>query len=352
MFETLGLEDWTPLGASLVVGAVIGLFFGVLAQRSRFCLRKGLVGDAGERSSALGLWLTALIVAIIGTQALSVLGFLDFSEHRFMVTDVAVPAIVFGGLIFGAGMVMARGCASRLTVLTGSGNLRALVTVMTFAIIAHATLKGALAPLRIWVSSFTVSLGDATSLTALPGGALVWTAVMVIALALIVVRAGIGSRNLGYGLAIGALVPLGWFATGALLFDEFDPITFESLAFTSSSSEALFWTVAGTAIAPGFGVGFFGGVILGSALASLASGEFKWDGFTGEVPTHRYLVGGSLMGVGGVLAGGCTVGAGLSGVSMLSLSALIALVSIIVGAFLTNALLARGLSNAHSVPAE
>lgn len=352
MFESLGLENWTPLSASLVAGAVIGTIFGILAQLSRFCLRRGLVGNGSERSSALGLWLTALLVAIAGTQALTIMGIVDFSEQRFLASSVAAPAIILGGLLFGAGMVLARGCASRLTVLTGTGNLRALVAVITFAVIAHATLKGAFAPLRVWLSSFTLDLGATTTLSALPGGPLLWAGLTIAALAAYIFRLNIGAKNLAYGAAIGALVPLGWFTTGALLFDEFDPITLESLAFTSASSETLFWTVAGTAIAPGFGVGFFAGVLSGSAIAALSSSEFKWEGFTQDVPTHRYLIGGSLMGLGGVLAGGCTVGAGLSGVSTLSFSAALALASIIAGALATKAALGAGQTIAHSIPAE
>ncbi len=352
MFESLGLENWTPQSASLVAGGLIGAIFGVLAQLSRFCLRRGLVETGHERRSALGLWLTALLVAIAGTQALSIAGLVDFSGHRFLASGVAAPAIILGGLLFGAGMVLARGCASRLTVLTGTGNLRALVAVITFAIIAHATLKGVFAPLRVWLSSFTFDLGATTTLTSLPGTPIIWAALAVAALGAYIFRLNIGVKNLAYGAAIGALVPLGWFTTGTLLLDEFDPITLESLAFTSASSETLFWTVAGTAIAPGFGVGFFGGVLLGSAIAALSSGEFKWEGFNQDLPTHRYLIGGSLMGIGGVLAGGCTVGAGLSGVSTLSFSAALALASIIAGALATKATLGAGHTIAHSVPAE
>jgi len=225
MFESLGLENWTPLSASLVVGALIGLAYGVLAQLSKFCLRRGLVGDDSERSSALGLWLTALLVAIVGTQALNLAGIVDFSAHRFLSSNVAAPAIILGGLLFGVGMVLARGCASRLTVLTGTGNLRALVAVITFAIIAHATLKGAFAPARVWLSSITVDLGATATLTALPGTPLIWISLAVACLVAFIFRLKIGAKNLAYGAAIGALVPLGWFATGALLFDEFDPIT-------------------------------------------------------------------------------------------------------------------------------
>ncbi len=352
MFESLGLENWTPLSASLVVGGALGLVFGILAQISRFCLRRGLVGTAAERSPALGLWLTALVTAILGTQALSFAGIVDFSEHRFFSSSIPAPAIILGGLMFGIGMVLARGCASRLTVLSGTGNLRALTTILVFAVVAHATLKGALAPARVWLSGLSVDLGAAVNLTALPGDALVWTALAVAGLAAIILRQSLTAKDIVFGVMIGALIPAGWFATGALLLDEFDPIALESLAFTSASSEALFWTVAGTAIVPGFGVGLFAGVLVGSLLSSLSRREFAWTGFSEDLPTHRYLIGGSLMGVGGVLAGGCTVGAGLSGVSMLSVSAILALVSIVTGALLANGFAGQRSSALASVPAE
>jgi len=137
---------------------------------------------------------------------------------------------------------------------------------------------------------------------------------------------------------IGALVPIGWLGTGHLLADEFDPIAMESLAFTSSASDALFWWVAGTAIKPGFGVGLFVGVLVGAALASFLTQTFEWTGFSEQTPTHRYLIGGAMMGIGGATAGGCTVGAGLSGVATLSTAALLTLVSIIAGALIVQSL--------------
>ena len=349
MFETLGLENWTPKEASVVVGLVLGLLFGIFAQRSKFCLRRGLVGDITERASALSTWLTALVVAILGTQGLSLLKLVDFSEHRFLTSEIPVAAIALGGLMFGAGMVLARGCASRLTVLGGSGNMRALVTILIFAAVAHATLKGVFAPVRVWISSLTTDLG---SFASLPGHGLIWGGIGAIALALFVRARSVVTSDLIYGALIGSLVPLGYLATGLVLFDEFDPITLESIAFTSAGSESLFWGIAGTAIEPGFGVGLLGGVLAGSAIAALTFKEFKWVGFTSDLPTSNYLLGGSLMGMGGVLAGGCTVGAGLSGVALLSVGAILALVSIIAGALLTQALRTNPRLNGAAIPAE
>lgn len=350
MLETIGLGDWTPKMASVLFGILIGAAFGVLAQGSKFCLRRSLVGDPAERASAAGVWAAAFGVAIAGTAALVAAGVLDFSENRFHATSVAGLAVLLGGGLFGAGMVLARGCASRLTVLAGSGNLRAISVLLVFAITAHATLKGALAPARIWLASLTIDFPGAASLSSLPGGLLIGTGVLVAAALIIIARSGVTPAQLTMGLLIGALIPLAWLVTSVVLADEFDPITQESLAFTSSASETLFWWVAGTAVAPGFGVGVLGGTLLGSLLAALASGEFAVSGFTAEKSTGSYLLGGALMGVGGVLAGGCTVGAGLSGISTLSISALLALTSITAGALLTHSLLSGMRDGAEMTP--
>lgn len=354
MFDSLGLEGWTPLQASLVLGLVVGVLFGALAQRSRFCLRRGLVGPAGERAGALSTWLVALAAAVAGTAALVASGTIDFSEHRFHGSGVPVAAILIGGALFGAGMVLTRGCASRLTVLAASGNLRAVTALTVFAIAGYATIKGILAPARVWLSSLTLDFGGPATLGAVLGDASL--AAGVVALALLAAAWHLGGRfkEFGYGIAIGALVPLAWFGTGYLLLDEFEPLSLEAIAFTQPFGDALFYTLAATAIEPSFGAALIAGTLVGSLLAALASGEFAVVGFDRSTPTGTYLAGGLMMGIGGVLAGGCTIGAGLSGVSTLSLSALLALTAIVGGALLANAVRDRrhGFSGSGLVPAE
>jgi uncharacterized membrane protein YedE/YeeE len=283
----------------------------------------------------LGVWLTALATALVGTQAAVATGFIGFDDHRFMNADLPWLAIVTGGLLFGAGMVLTRGCVSRLTVLTGSGNLRALTVLLIFAITAHATLKGILAPLRTSLGSVTLSLENA----ALPGPAFVWTAVIGLAALAIALRSGNRWSTLLMAALIGLLVPLAWVGTGYVLYDDFDPIAMESLSFTSPSADTLFWTIASTSIAANFGTGLIGGVLVGAAVAALIFGRFAWQSFSSPRETGRYATGAVLMGVGGVLAGGCTVGAGLSGVPTLSIAALLAIAAIAVGALGMNAAL-------------
>lgn len=337
MFESFGFENLTPQQASVWFALGLGLVFGILAAVTRFCFRRALVGD--DRREARGVWALALAVAVLGTQAAVWFGLIDFDGHRYLVGDIPVLAVAVGGLLFGAGMILTRGCVSRLVVLTGTGNLRALLVLVVFAIVAHATLKGVLSPLRTSLASVTWSVGDYGSLAALPGGAVV-ASLVIVALALaLVVRSGNPVGRLVLAALLGALVPLGWVGTGFILYDEFDPIALESLSFIAPMTEGLFWTIASTAVPAGFGTGLIGGALAGGVVAALFTRQVQWQSFDSAAQTGRYIAGGALMGFGGVLAGGCTIGAGLAGVPTLGLAALLALVFIGVGGLIADRLL-------------
>ena len=347
MFETFEFETLTAPQAAVFFGLGLGVLFGILAQITRFCLRRALVGD--DRRAAAGVWLTALAVAVLGTQTAVSVGWISFADHRFLGAELPVLAIVVGGLLFGAGMVLTRGCVSRLTVLSGAGNLRALSVLLVFAFVAHATLKGVLAPIRTGLGSFTVPLESA----ALPGHPMIWAGLLAIGALFVALRSGNRPGLLGLAALLGALVPLGWVGTGFVLYDDFDPIVMESLSFTAPFSDTLFYTIASTSISPGFGVGLIGGTLAGALIAALLRGQFVWQSFTSPRETGRYLAGATMMGLGGVLAGGCTVGAGLSGIPTLSVAAILALAAMAAGALIANRLpKGAGHLNAHSVPAE
>ena len=322
MFEALGFAELTPLAASVSLGLAIGLAYGALAQRSGFCLRRSMVGRWRDCLPAAGAWAMALAVAIAGTRLAAAAGLVSFDDHRFLAADLPVASALLGGALFGAGMVLAGGCASRLTVLAGGGNLRAAVVLLVFAVTAHAAMKGVLAPVREALGAATV--GGGAALTALPGGE-AWPLALALALALFASRSAAPPSHLAMGAAIGLLVPVGWVGTGFLLLDDFDPIPLQSMGFTGPMAATLFWTVAATSIPAGFGTGLVAGVVAGSLAAALAAREFRWQSLESPRQTGRYVAGAALMGVGGVLAGGCTVGAGLSGVSTASLAALLAL---------------------------
>lgn len=346
MFETLAL-DMTPRAASLWFGLGVGLVFGGLAFLTRFCLRRALIAPEGERAEARGVWAMALLVAVLGTQGAVAAGLVSFEAHRFQASALPVLGLVLGGLMFGLGTVLARGCLSRLTVLSAGGNLRALVAILVAAVAAHATLQGALAPLRLAVGSVTMPLGGA-----LPGAGWLWAAVIAALAALVVLRARVSPGLLAGGAVIGALVPLAWVGTGFVLYDEFDAIPLEGLAFTGPWAEALFWGVAAQVTTAGFGAGLVGGVLAGALIAALVSRRFHWESFESAGQMGRSLGGAALMGVGGVLAGGCTVGAGLAGLPTLGISAVIAFGAVVAGILAADAVLNRRGFGRDIVPAE
>ena len=325
----------------VIFGLILGLAFGAAAQISKFCLRRAVAGDAGADSSAGAVWMMALAVAIGGFQLAQSLGLVAMGEHRLLSQSVPVLAIVAGGLMFGLGMVLTRGCMSRLTVLSATGNLRALTVILVFAVVAHATLKGVLAPMRVALGSVQQDFGIA-SLADIPGVSLVLTLGLLAGAATLAHRAKTTPFHLALGGVIGAVAVLGWVGTSFLLMDEFDPLPVQSAAFTLPWSETLFWAIASSAIPAGFGTGLIGGVLLGSFVAAALRKEIALQSFENPSQTLRYGLGGALMGVGGVLAGGCTIGAGLSGSATLSIAALLALGAIIAGAVTARAIMQPG----------
>ena len=324
----------------VILGLFVGLTFGVAAQISRFCLRRAIVGAPEERKSASAVWLTALAVAITGFAIASATGLIAIEDHRLLTTDLPLPALVLGGLAFGAGMVLTQGCMSRLTVLGATGNLRALTVLLIFALIAHAALKGVLSPVREALTAVTIS-SPLASLRDLPFGEFLAIAVVGAFAIKLIVQGKPKPSHIALGALIGLVPVLGWSGTSVLLMDEFDPLPVQSAAFTLPLADTLFWSIASSAIPAGFGVGLVGGVLGGGFVSAAVRGELELKSFEGASQTLRYSAGAVMMGLGGVLAGGCTVGAGLSGVSMLSISAIIALGSIVVGAYAMNSLLSR-----------
>lgn len=324
-----------PRMLQVLFGLALGLVFGIAAQISRFCLRRSVSFDSSDRGQAGAVWVTAFAVALVGFQVAQSAGLIDLGDHRYLAADLPVVAIVLGGLAFGAGMILTRGCVSRLTVLGATGNLRALTVLVLFAVAAHAMLKGVLSPLRTGLGSVSVDLPFA-SLAELPFLGMTAVAAAALGAIFMVYRFRPAWQTVAFGAVIGLVPVLGWMGTSVLLFDEFDPLPVQSAAFTLPWSETLFWVIASTAVPAGFGTGLVGGVLLGSFASAALRGELALASFETPAQFGRYAAGAVLMGIGGVLAGGCTIGAGLSGGATLSVAALLALASIIAGGLLAS----------------
>ena len=108
------VERHGTAGVLSVGGAVIGLLFGFFAQRSRFCLRAAAIEFwRGKFAEKLSVWLLAFATALIAVQGLILAGWLDVSGVRQLANRGSLSGALVGGLLFGVGMVMTRGCASR-----------------------------------------------------------------------------------------------------------------------------------------------------------------------------------------------------------------------------------------------
>jgi uncharacterized protein len=314
----------------LALALAIGMVFGFVGQRTRFCLtgalRDRLVDGDGRRLSA---FLLAAAVAMTGTQALVLAGVLELGGTIYLQSPVSWLLLPFGGFLFGYGMALANGCGARALVLLGTGNLRSLVVLLCLGVSAYATLRGVLAPARLWLAEVASSGGAAVPRLPVWLGLAGALALAVYAFASRDFRAS--PRDWLGGLLIGVLVPAGWAVTGYLGADPFEPVRVVSLTFVAPVGETLQYLMLATGLRPDFGVMVVAGVPVGALLGALAGGRFRWQGFEATVQMRRYVGGAVLMGVGGALALGCSIGQGLTGVSTLAAGSMLAALAILAG---------------------
>ena len=231
--------------ANMIVlsGLVIGLVYGAVGLLSGFCMLSSLRGWWAEGDGRLvRTYALAIGVAVAATQLLAAAGLVDLGKSIYLQPSFSAPLIFFGGLLFGYGMVMSNGCGSRALVLLGRGNLRSFVVVIVLGIVAMMTLKGLIAPARIAMLQASQTTTSVTSVPALLSGlgfseiTARMVAASVIAAALIIFAfASVSFRRspgqIAAGLAIGLLVAAGWFASGYLGADDFNPTPVVSLTF-------------------------------------------------------------------------------------------------------------------------
>ncbi|MFN3844573.1 MAG: YeeE/YedE family protein [Paracoccaceae bacterium] len=329
-----------PLLAALF-GVLVGAVFGIAAQRSSFCLRAATVEFArGSIGPKVAVWLLAFSTAMIWVQAAQMLGLFRGSDARMMAVAGSWSGAVIGGLMFGVGMVLARGCSGRLLVLAATGNLRSVVSGLIFAVVAQMALHGWLAPLRQTLAALWVTPGgrnvDLLAAVSLPSWTGLLIGVGIAALALwLAWRNQIGTRVLVFASGVGFSVALGWVLTFALSQQAFDPVAVTSTTFSGPSANTLMFFLTPDAVL-GFDIGLVPGVFLGAFVAAAWAGELKFQGFEGEGQMRRSMIGAALMGFGAMLAGGCAVGAGVTGGSIFVATALLALLCMWVGAVITD----------------
>ena len=336
-----------------LIGFLGAVVFGALANRSHFCTM-GAISDWVNMGSLtrLRVWVLALGVTLIGTQCMQLFGWIDLGESIYLSTNFTWLGYVIGGLLFGIGMTIGSGCGQKTLVRLGAGNLKSLIVFLVLGITAYMTLRGLLSLVRLQINDPTALDLSGLELTGQGVPAVVHglTGISRTALQIgLTVLVGGGALlfalrdrqirnsadNLLAGIGIGALVVGAWYTTGVLGYDDFDPLPLEGVSFISPVGNTISYLMTYTGATVNFGIAIVLGTVCGSFLYSIATGTFRIESFSDRSDLVSHLAGGALMGFGGVLALGCTIGQGLTGMSTLAAGSVISLASIVLGCVFT-----------------
>ncbi|WP_218649926.1 YeeE/YedE family protein [endosymbiont of Lamellibrachia barhami] len=360
----------------ILLGGVVASIMGFVAAKTNFCTM-GAVSDwinMGD-TNRLRTWFLAMVVGIVGVMVLEGLGLLSLDSTRPPYRSSMFPLVdyILGGLMFGVGMTLASGCGNKTLLRIGGGNLKSIIVFLIAGTMAYfmthtlsadtdKTLYSIL--FYPWTRYLTLDLPanqDLGSLLAVITGAdagmlrLVMGGLLATIISFIIFRSADFRRSgeiLLSGLVIGICVLFAWYITGSLLFGEEGTwleatewlegderpvgVGVQSFTFINPMGETLAYMAnPGNSLLITFGVGALVGVLLGSFAYALVSRSFRIEWFYDLRDFINHAIGAVLMGVGGVLAVGCTIGQGISGVSTLSLGSMLALASIILGSALT-----------------
>lgn len=331
-------------GWIIVGGLLCGALAGGAARFGRLCtmsaIEDALVGRDYRGAKAWGM---CLAVAAVATQALAAIGWIDFSHSIYAAPQFHLLGAVLGGLAFGLGMTLVGTCSFGLLVRAGGGDLRAAISALIVGISAMAATAGALAPLRepllrlgnVSLAAHGGPAADALLARAIgaPAAKLGFAilAAIFVALALSDARLRKRRRLLLGSILMGLAVAGGWLVTSVavdrLLLDR--P---ESLSFVAPVGRALLQLMIDPFRNTGFGVSAAAGAVFASLAVAHWRREFRWEAFDDPTEMRRHILGATLMGLGGVLAQGCTIGQGLSAASTLTISAPVFVLGVLAGA--------------------
>lgn len=345
----------------------IALILGALGQKTRFCTMGAVsdwvnMGDTGRMRS----WVFAMAIALAGVVALEATGTVNLSGETFppyRTANFAWLRYLTGGLLFGIGMTLASGCGNRTLVRIGGGNVKSLTVLIVAAVCAYLMVWTSVFEIAFvpWIQATSINLAqhgmptqEVGSVVAgmfglAPSRTLNLTISALAALAMFVWV--FGSRdfrgsfdNVLGGAVVGLAVVAGWYLTGGPMgqaWKEYAEMATEvpsrvqtqSFTFISPMADGLRYLMNPAKLSlVNFGVVALTGVILGGFLYAVATRGFRYERFFTLKDFANHVIGGALMGIGGVLAMGCTIGQAVTGVSTLAIGSILVFFSIVIGA--------------------
>lgn len=353
----------------LIYTSILGFILGFVVTKTNFCTM-GAVSDwvnIGDLSR-FKAWMFAGAIAILGVTILDFLSFFDIDDSRIPYRNsiLAWPRYVIGGLMFGVGMTYASGCGNKVLIRVGGGNLKSVIVLFVAGIMAYIMTRTDFYGIvfHSWMNPISLDLAQLgildqslptiiSSIFSLTNGVYFNLIVgLIVSFIMIVMIFKSGKfihsfDNVFSGIVVGLIVVLAWLLTGGATGQEWieandfldnpapgvgvQSFTFinpmgETLIYASNAADSFYLT---------FGVSALLSVILGAFVYSITSNNFRIEWFSSQQDFIRHIIGGALIGVGGVLALGCTIGQGVTGISTLALGSFITLIFIILGAAIT-----------------
>lgn len=338
MLDLLGEANTVAL-----IGLIGGVLLGLAARVGRFCTL-GAIEDVLYSSDdrRMRMWGVAIGVAIIGTQLAIANGGMDGGEAAYLTRVWNPLATIIGGLMFGYGMALSGNCGYGALARLGGGDFRAFVIVIVLGLSAYLVMSGPLAHARVWLfpvqegatnpQGFTDFFESSLGLSPLVTGLSMGVAILVFALAS--KRMLTSPMMILWGVVVGGVIISGWVGTYWVAQVGFGNEPVESHSFAAPIGDTIYYAMTASGNELSFSVGSVVGVVLGAFIGSIRKGHFRWEACDDPRELKRQMLGAALMGPGAILAVGCSVGQGLSAFSVLSFSAPVAFISVMLGASL------------------
>ena len=344
-------------GQVFLWGFFIAALLGALVNKTNFCTM-GAVSDWVNIGSTTRLraWVLAMATAIIAVSIIEYLQFFSLESTRtpYRTENFSWIRYIIGGLIFGIGMTLASGCANKALIRLGAGNLKSIFVILTAGFFAFLMGKTSLYDtiFQPWIAATTINLNNysiyeqdlGSFISAFSGIGnlasirLVSGLLLGIILLIIIFKSAPFRRdwiNIIAGIGVGAAVVSTWYITGgslgqewieAMEWEEEKPIgiAVQSLTFIGPMANIISFLKDPSNF-----------LLIGSFLYAILSKNFRVEWFSSWRDFFTHIFGASMMGIGGVLAMGCTIGQGVTGVSTLSLGSFLTVISIIMGSAIT-----------------
>lgn len=335
------LDAWGDGNVAALAGILGGILLGLAARLGRFCTLGAIEDYAyGGSDTRLRMWVLAIGVAVLGTFACLAVGWVEPTQSFYLSQSFAPIAAICGGLLFGYGMAMAGNCGFGALARLGGGDLRSFVIVVVMGITAYATISGPGAWVRILLFPPRTPASDPqgiahliSSMSGLPAsavGMIIGTALVVLALSATSIQSN--KSAVFWSVIVGFSVVSAWVSTSWITRNGFDGTSIASHSFAAPVGETILFTMTSTGQTLSFGIGSVAGVWLGAFVGSLIKGHFRWEACEDPRELRRQIFGAAMMGVGAVVALGCSIGQGLSAFSLLAFSAPLTFAAIFVGA--------------------